>query len=109
MLEASLVAPGLYVGNKRYSFSLVNAWENFETLPELIESLLKFKNECVEVDDLLKDHLITIEYKKGSTTDPKYQKSSSRMVNKKKRWTKKNWILFRDQKYTISTIPPPPF
>ncbi|KAI9481010.1 MAG: hypothetical protein EXX96DRAFT_538243 [Benjaminiella poitrasii] len=63
MLEVSLVAPGLYVSNKRYSFSLVNTWENFEILPELVENLLKFKNECVKVGDLLEDHLITIEYK----------------------------------------------
>ncbi|KAI8640628.1 hypothetical protein BD408DRAFT_369586, partial [Parasitella parasitica] len=109
MLEVSLVAPGLYVGNKRYSFSLVNTWENFEILPELIEGLLEFKNECVEVGELLKDHLITIEYKKGSTTGPKYKKSSSHMVNNKKRWLRDNWIVFRDQKYKTSTIPPPPF
>lgn len=34
-LEVSLVAPGLYVGNKRQPFSLVSTWENFEILPEV--------------------------------------------------------------------------
>ncbi|KAI8885285.1 hypothetical protein K501DRAFT_180267 [Backusella circina FSU 941] len=55
MLEVSLVALGLYVGNKRNSFSLVNAWKNFEILSELVKNLLKFRNECMEIGDLLKD------------------------------------------------------
>jgi len=41
--------------------------------------------ECVEIGDLLEDHPKMIEYKRVSTAGPKYQKSSSRMVNEKKK------------------------
>lgn len=87
----------------------MNTWENLETLPNLIENLLKFKNECVEVGDFLKDHLISTENKRRSTIGPKYSKTGSSAVNDKESWTRNNWIVFRDQKYTTSTIPPPPF
>lgn len=105
----SLVAPGLYVGNELNSFSLVNTFENFKILPDMVKSLLNFKKNCLEIGSIVDDHVKTTERTKGSTKGVKYQPKNQQLLNSKKQWTRSNWIVFREQKYTSTSIPPPPF
>jgi hypothetical protein len=95
----------LYIGNELYNFSILNTWENLKTLPDLVKAMLKYKNDCIIIGDLLKEKLITSESSKGSTTGSKYQKNTSNTINPERAWVRKNWIDFRDQKYDQNSGP----
>ncbi|GAA5798396.1 hypothetical protein HPULCUR_003798 [Helicostylum pulchrum] len=90
ILVNSLVAPGLYVGNELHSFSLLNTFENFKLVPDLVKSLLKFRNKCMEAGCFVGDRVKTAQRQKGSTKGPKYQQKTEQPVPVKKLWTRRN-------------------